>query len=89
MLAPGHRAEAVGLLGQKLKLGHEVAQRTHAQLADPSFGFTPDARFDPEGFENMLALRAEVQGGKGADQAAIHRAVDLGYYERAMKMAPP
>ena len=45
------------------------------------FGFTPDARFDLEGFNNALALRAEIEGGK---PAAPERYIDLGYYERAL-----
>ena len=47
------------------------------------FGFTPDAKFDLVGFDNALALRAEIEGGK---PAAPERYIDLGYYERAMKL---
>lgn len=52
-------------------------------LLDPRFGFTPDAKFDPEGFNNVLALRAEIEGGT---PAAPERYVDLGYYDRALKL---
>ena len=48
---------------------------------DPNFGFTPDAKFDPAGFNNVLALRAEIEGGS---PAAPERYIDLSYYERAM-----
>ena len=51
-------------------------------IVDPGFGFTPDARFDQQGFRNMLALRAEIER-KG--DAPPERYVDLGYYERAMR----
>ena len=50
---------------------------------DPAFGFTPDARFDLAGFRNVLALRAEIEGGS---RAAPERYIDLGYYERAMRL---
>jgi hypothetical protein len=53
---------------------------------DPRFGFTPDAQFDMEGFRNVLALRAEIEGGQ---PAAPERYIDLGYYERAMKRLGP
>ena len=53
-------------------------------LADPGFGYTRDARFDATGFANMLALRAEVEGGRDDARAKIEKAVDLSYYERAM-----
>jgi ABC-type nitrate/sulfonate/bicarbonate transport system substrate-binding protein len=79
---PAHRAESVALLVTEHKLATDVAERTYDQLVDPAFGFTPDARFDPEGFRNLLALRAEVEGK--AAGAAPERYLDLGYYERAL-----
>src|SRR5262249_42693582 len=56
-----NQAAAVRLLTDELKLEPGVAERTHALLVDPSFGFNVDARFDAEGFRNLLALRAEIQ----------------------------
>jgi ABC-type nitrate/sulfonate/bicarbonate transport system substrate-binding protein len=82
---PAHRAESVALLASEHKLQTEIAERTYRALVDPAFGFTPDARFDPEGFRNLLALRAEVEG-KAAAPTAPERYVDLGYYERAMRL---
>jgi hypothetical protein len=70
------------MLVDRLKLPQPVAERTFELLADPSFGFTPDAKLDPEGFRNMLAMRAEVEGGQ---PAAPDRYLDLGYYDRAMR----
>ena len=81
--APENRAEAVAMLVDRLKLPQPVAERTFELLADPSFGFTPDAKLDPEGFRNMLAMRAEVEGGQ---PAAPDRYLDLGYYDRAMRL---
>jgi ABC-type nitrate/sulfonate/bicarbonate transport system substrate-binding protein len=80
---PANRAENIALLTQKLKLSDNEAQRTYELLIDPGFGFTPDAKFDLEGFRNVLALRAEIEGGS---PAAPERYIDLGYYERAMKL---
>jgi ABC-type nitrate/sulfonate/bicarbonate transport system substrate-binding protein len=65
---PNNRAGSVALLVEKLKLSQKEAERTYELLLDPGFGFTPDAKFDPEGFKNMLALRAEIQRRPG-DQA--------------------
>ncbi len=50
---------------------------------DSVFGFTPDAKFDLQGFNNVLAMRAEIEGGR---PAAPQRYLDLGYYERAIKL---
>ena len=79
-LDPANNGEAVALLAGQLKLPQDVAQRSLTLIADPSFGFAPDARLDPEGFRNMLALRTEVEGGT----VTPDRYLDLGYYERAL-----
>ena len=52
-------------------------------LLDPAFGFTPDAKFDMEGFRNMMALRAEVEG---KTTNAPERYLDFSYYDAAMKL---
>ena len=80
---PANRAENIALLTEKLKLSGKEAERTYTLLMDPGFGFTPDAKLDLEGFRNVLALRAEIEGGT---PAAPERYLDLGYYERAMKL---
>jgi ABC-type nitrate/sulfonate/bicarbonate transport system substrate-binding protein len=85
---PAHAAECLALLRDKLRLSDAAAERTYAQLVDPGFGFTPDARFSAEGFRNMLALRAEIERRDGA-AVAPEKYVDLGYYERAIKSLVP
>jgi ABC-type nitrate/sulfonate/bicarbonate transport system substrate-binding protein len=82
---PANKAENVALLKEKLKLSDGAAGRTYELLLDPNFGFTPDAKFDWQGFRNMLALRAEIERRGDGEIAAPERYVDLGYYERAMK----
>jgi len=82
VLDPAHRAQCVAILAKELKLSADVAERTYRQLANPSTGFTPDAKFDLEGFRNLLALRAEMEGGSGA--VVPQKYYDLSYYERAM-----
>jgi ABC-type nitrate/sulfonate/bicarbonate transport system substrate-binding protein len=79
------RAEAVDLLIDKLKLDRKIAERTYDLLVVPATGFTPDAKFDVEGFRNMLALRAEIERKPETEAAPPERYVDLGYYERALK----
>jgi len=81
-LQPGNREQSVALLMEKLKLSRDIAERTWRLLADPARGFTPDARFDRRGFDNMLALRAEMEGGRAP--AAPEKYFDLSYYERAL-----
>ena len=52
-------------------------------MAEPGFGFARDAKFDMAGFKNVLALRAEVEGGTPADPQHY---IDLSYYDRAIKL---
>jgi ABC-type nitrate/sulfonate/bicarbonate transport system substrate-binding protein len=82
-LDPGNRAEAVGILVDKLKLPPDMAAQSLALMAEPGFGFTHDAAFDMAGFKNVLALRAEIEGGTPADP---QRYIDLSDYNRAMTL---
>ena len=73
---PANRPINVALLTDKLKISASEAERTYELLMDPAFGFTPDAKFDLEGFNNVLAMRAEIEGGQ---PASPRRYLDLGY----------
>jgi ABC-type nitrate/sulfonate/bicarbonate transport system substrate-binding protein len=94
-----NRTEAVNLLVGNLKLDRNIAERTYDLLVVPASGFTPDAKFDVEGFRNMLALRAEIAGAPAADppahgegkerQAPLGRYVDLHYYDEAIRLIEP
>jgi ABC-type nitrate/sulfonate/bicarbonate transport system substrate-binding protein len=81
-----NRTEAVDLLIERLKLDRKIAERTYDLLVVPTTGFTPDAKFDVEGFKNMLALRAEIERKPETEAASPERYVDLHYYDGAMKL---
>jgi ABC-type nitrate/sulfonate/bicarbonate transport system substrate-binding protein len=82
-LDPKNRADAVAILVDKLKLPHDMAEQSLTLMAEPGFGFARDAAFDLAGFKNVLALRADIEGGAPADP---QRYIDLDYYNRAMKL---
>src|SRR5580700_4711113 len=82
-LNPKNHADAVGMLVDKLKLPQDMAEKSLTLIAEPGFGFARDAKFDMAGFKNVLALRAETEGGTPADPEHY---IDLSYYERAMKL---
>jgi ABC-type nitrate/sulfonate/bicarbonate transport system substrate-binding protein len=82
----GNRTAAVDLLVDKLKLERGIAERTYDLLIDPVSGFTPDAKFDVEGFRNMLALRAEIERKAETEAVSPERYVDLRYYDQAMRL---
>jgi ABC-type nitrate/sulfonate/bicarbonate transport system substrate-binding protein len=79
-----NRPEAVAILIDKFKLSTSIAERSYDLMSDPAFGFAPDAKLNMDGFKNVLALRAEIEGRA---PAAPGRYVDLNYYERAMSLA--
>jgi ABC-type nitrate/sulfonate/bicarbonate transport system substrate-binding protein len=81
-----NRTAAVALLVDKLKLQRSIAERTYDLLIDPVSGFTPDAKFDVEGFRNMLALRAEIERKAETEAVSPERYVDLHFYDQAMSL---
>jgi ABC-type nitrate/sulfonate/bicarbonate transport system substrate-binding protein len=82
-LDPKNHAEAAAILVDKLKLPQDMADKSLTLMAEPGFGFARDAAFDMAGFKNVLALRAEVEGGAPSDP---QRYIDFSYYDRAMKL---
>jgi ABC-type nitrate/sulfonate/bicarbonate transport system substrate-binding protein len=80
-LDPANKAEATRMLADGLKLPADIAGETYAIAVDPAEGLAKDARFDLIGFKNVLALRAQFEGGT---PAAPEKYIDLTYYERAL-----
>jgi ABC-type nitrate/sulfonate/bicarbonate transport system substrate-binding protein len=83
-LAPANRQAAIALLAERLKLPTDVVTITYAMATDPVRGFAPDAKFNIEGFRNVLKLRAEMLGQWGGTPPAPDKYLDLSYYERAL-----
>jgi ABC-type nitrate/sulfonate/bicarbonate transport system substrate-binding protein len=83
-LAPANKKEAVRLLSQRLNLELGIAALAYDYARDQAVGFAPDARLDVEGFKNVLALRAEIEGEWGGKAPAAERYFDLTYYEHAL-----
>ena len=82
MLDKSHREEAIALLMVKRQLSRSLAERSYDLMIEPGFGFNPDAKLSVEGFNNVLKLRQEVEGGPVPDPAKY---LDLSYYDRALK----
>jgi ABC-type nitrate/sulfonate/bicarbonate transport system substrate-binding protein len=80
-LDPANKDEAIKLLADGLKLAPEIAARCYEIEADPVTGLAKDAKFDLDGFKNVLRLRAEFEGGT---PAAPDKYLDLSYYQRAL-----
>lgn len=83
-IASANKNEAVALLSQRLNLDLDIAARAYEYARDRAVGIAPDARFDVEGFKNVLALRAEIEGQWDGKAPAPEKYFDLTYYERAL-----
>jgi ABC-type nitrate/sulfonate/bicarbonate transport system substrate-binding protein len=78
MLEPKNKAEAVGILVERLKLPEDIA----AQAYDATLkGFNKDGALDMEGVRNVLKLRAQFEGGT---PASPEKYIDLSYYQKAL-----
>ena len=83
-LTPANKDEAAGLLADHLKLPLDIAARAYEVARDPIMGLSPDARFDLEGFKNVLRLRAELESQWDGQPPPPEKYYDLTYYRRAL-----
>jgi hypothetical protein len=81
---PANKAAAIALLAERLKLPQDVTAEAYEMAGDPRKGFAKDAKFDMEGFRNVLKLRAEILGQWGGHPPAPDKYLDLSYHERAL-----
>ncbi|HZP77922.1 MAG TPA: ABC transporter substrate-binding protein [Pseudolabrys sp.] len=78
MLDRGHKAEAVSLLVERLKLAPDVAAEAYEATLP---GFNRDGAIDMGGVNNVLKLRAEYEGGQ---PASPDKYLDMSYYKKAL-----
>jgi ABC-type nitrate/sulfonate/bicarbonate transport system substrate-binding protein len=83
-LDPSNKAEAVTILADRLKLANDIAARAYEMGRDAQGGFAKDARFNIEGFRNVLKLRADMLGTWGGSPPPAEKYLDMSYYERAL-----
>jgi len=77
-----NRDEAIALLTTKRNLSRSLATRSYDLMIEPGFGFNPDAKLSTEGFDNVLTLRQEVEGGPAPNPAKY---LDMSYYDGALR----
>jgi len=85
LMDPAHQAQVVELLIREAHLSPEIAAETYASSFTKPGGFAKDARFDLEGFETVLKLRAEVEGQWGGHPPPPQKYYDPSYYEAALR----
>jgi ABC-type nitrate/sulfonate/bicarbonate transport system substrate-binding protein len=82
-LNPANRAALTTLAATRLKQAPDVVAESLA-IADAQKAYATDARFDMEGFRNVLRLRADMLGTWGGKPPAPDRYLDLSHYNRAL-----
>jgi ABC-type nitrate/sulfonate/bicarbonate transport system substrate-binding protein len=83
-LTPENKAEASAILAERLRVTSDVAGRAYDMGLDPNDGFAKDAKFNLEGFTNVLKLRAETLGTWGGAPPSPSKYLDMSYFERAL-----
>jgi ABC-type nitrate/sulfonate/bicarbonate transport system substrate-binding protein len=84
LLDPANKAEATQLLADNAKVPLDMAAKSYAMLSAPDGGYAKDAKFDLQGFENVLKLRAEIEGQWGGNPPPPEKYIDLSYYDQAI-----
>lgn len=87
VMNPAHRVEMIALLTSSFKLSPLAAEGTYDALLKPGSGLAPEARFNLAGFNNVLAIRAEMEGMWGGTPPPADKYIDLSFFERAIQSA--
>lgn len=84
LLAPANKVQVVQMLTKDSHLPPDIAADTYD--VDVKNAWTPDARFQPDGFEQVLNLRAAAGNAKPASGRPANSYYDLSYYEKALAL---
>jgi ABC-type nitrate/sulfonate/bicarbonate transport system substrate-binding protein len=84
LLNPANKEKVQDLLVSEFHLTPEVAAEDYEIVTTRPGGFAKDAQFDLRGFENVLKLRAEVEGQWGGHPPGPEKYYDPKYYQAAL-----
>lgn len=83
LLNPENKSEVLALIKKQWNLSYDQATEAYAMIQDNVL-YEPDARFDLEGFKNVLKLRAEIEGQWAGHPPAVDKYFDPTYYQQAL-----
>ena len=84
LLDPANKPQVIELIQREFNLPAAVAAEMYAGSMQGRGGYQKDARFDLDGFKNVLRLRAEIEGAPGGKTPAPDKYFDLSYYRKAL-----
>jgi len=83
LLDPGNKQEAIATIMAADEVSSIEALQIYADAVSPTFGFTPDARIQASGIEQILKLR-EVMGQMELPLPSPDKYIDAQYYQAAI-----
>lgn len=84
LMAPANKEQVIDLWVKEFHFAPEIAAEAYEASMNHAGGFAADARFDLEGFKNVLKLRAEIEGSWGGHAPAPEKYYDSSYYDAAL-----
>jgi NitT/TauT family transport system substrate-binding protein len=84
LMAPANKQQVIDMLVSEYHLAPEIAAEDYETTMDRPGGFAKDAQLDLRGFENVLQLRADVEGQWGGHPPSIEKYYDPSYYQAAL-----
>jgi len=84
LMNPANKQQVIDLLVSDYHLSPEIAAQDYEVTMNHPGGFAKDARFDLDGFKNVLKLRAEVEGQWGGHPPSPEKYYDPSYYDAAL-----
>jgi len=87
LLNPANKQQVIDLLVAQYHIAPEIAAEDYDISITHPGGFAKDVQFDLRGFENVLKLRAEVEGQWGGHPPSPDKYYDPSYYQAALTKA--
>src|SRR6266436_5012827 len=84
LMAPANKQQVIELMCEGIPSCLGVATKWYESSINHTGGFAADARFDLDGFKNVLKLRAEVEGQWNGHPPAPEKYYDSSYYDAAV-----
>jgi ABC-type nitrate/sulfonate/bicarbonate transport system substrate-binding protein len=85
LLAPANKQKVIDLLVSDFHLTPAIAAEDYEIVTGKPGGFAKDAQLDVRGFENVLKLRAQVEGQWNGHPPPIDKYYDPSFYNAAIK----
>ena len=87
LLNPANKQQVIDLFAAQYHLAPDIAAEDYEISISHPGGFAKDAQLDLHGFENVLKLRAEVEGQWGGHPPSPDKYYDPSYYQAALTKA--